>query len=119
MVMFKKLTYWGIAAALCFALIGMPCFAQGVSGSSGQLPLPLPSQKPGETNQVAPSQPTRQGLSDPQELEAFLKKFLPEEMQTTTLLEFTGNSVLTSSTSLLQFRSNNHASHIRTTFTRC
>jgi CubicO group peptidase (beta-lactamase class C family) len=81
MVMFKKLIYWGIVAALCFTLSELPCFAQGTSGSSGQLPLPLPSQKPGETNQVAPPQPTRQGLSDPQELEAFLEKFLPEEMQ--------------------------------------
>ena len=78
-----KLIYWGILTILFFSLSGFPYLAQGTPAGTGQLPfLSPPQSQPTEPDLVEPPPSTRQGPTDPQEVETFLDKFFAKEMPT-------------------------------------
>ncbi len=78
-----KLIYWGIATILFFWLSGFPYLAQGVPTGTGQLPFLSPPQpQPTQPDLVEPPRLTRQGPTEPQEVETFLDKFFAKEMPT-------------------------------------
>ncbi|MBD1807518.1 beta-lactamase family protein [Microcoleus sp. FACHB-SPT15] len=79
----KKICLVIIGIILFFSLSGFPYLAQGAPTETSQLPFLSPQKpKPTESKPIAPPRPTRQGPSNPQEVEAFLDKFFTQEMQT-------------------------------------
>lgn len=73
----RKLVSWLLLTILSFSLSGLPSFAQ----NPPKLPLsPQQRQQQTEPKQPAPPIPDESKLNDTQELEAFLDKFLNEEM---------------------------------------
>lgn len=75
----RKPRIWTLLCALVFLLTGLFCFNQQIPAQSQPIPPVILSQQASTESDVA-SSPQGQGLTEPQDLEAFLDDFFEEQM---------------------------------------